>query len=109
MIQSAASAAARDANLKFKAVTKLERLIELAPEAVLLLVDLQKPQLDIEQLKTSLAQLEGRPRTIAFAQHVYGEILANAQCESIDQVMTRGQFNHQLPSICQSIATSTEN
>ena len=101
MIQSNASAAARSEGFKLRACGSLQRLSERYREeesVAAVLVDLQTPELEIERLNQTLSQVQVL-RTIAFAQHVEEELLANAQIENIDLVLTRGQFNHQLPQL----------
>ena len=110
MIQSAVSAVAREREIKFKATTKPHRLADLAVDADIFLIDLQLPEMQMTELTEVLSNIENRPQTIAFAQHVNVDLLATAEnCEAIDQVMTRGQFNKSIPQIVASIGESTES
>ena len=101
MIQSNASAAARGEGFKLRACGSVQRLSERYHEeesVVAVFVDLQTPELNIEQLDQALSQIKVT-QAIAFAQHVEDELLANARVENIDAVLTRGQFNHRLPQL----------
>ena len=101
MMQSSASAAARDAGYRLRACGSVgrltERLVEEAPIAGIF-VDLQTPELSMEELAQAL-DIDQAPSTIAFAQHVEEELLANAKIDCIDAILTRGQFSRELPAL----------
>ena len=61
-------------------------------------VDLQTPDLSLSELQSALS-FENAPRTVAFAQHVEEQLLADAQLDCIDAVLTRGQFSRELPNL----------
>ena len=109
MIQSAVSSVARESGKKFKATTKPHRLADLAGDADVFLIDLQLPEMEIDELLSVLSGIENRPRTIAFAQHVNVDLLASADSEFIDQVMTRGQFNKSIPNIVAAVPEPRES
>ena len=106
MVQSSASAAVRGAGFKLRACGSVVRLVERAAEespVIGVFVDLQTPGLNIEELGAALERLHV-PKTVAFAQHVEVDLLANANVASIDAVLTRGQFSRDLPSLVAGLA-----
>lgn len=104
MMQSSASAAARGAGIKFRACGSVARLHQrLGEESVAaIFINLQTPDLDLDELGHAL-NIGDRPTTIAFAQHVEAELLADAKINCVDSVLTRGQFSHQLPNLIASL------
>ncbi len=84
-----------------------DRLVaKLAPEAVvkLIIVDLT---LEIGDLSEALATLTARcpnAMSIAYGPHVHEAKLQSAVEAEFDQVMTRGQFDHQMRSLLSSAA-----
>lgn len=69
------------------------------------LVDLTTPGLDINELVTNLRQLAPPPKSIiAYGPHVQEERLAAATAAGCDLVLTRGQFDRQLPELLAEIA-----
>ena len=101
MIQGQANAAARRTGAMVKAVGNVDTVIqELENEAnALLLVDLQTPGLDVDYLIERLSAMVLAPRAIAYAQHVYEDLLQQAQSDAFETVLTRGQFTRDLPEI----------
>ncbi len=66
----------------------------------LVLVDLMVPGIDITSLAIQLNALETRPRAIvAFGPHVDEQLLLVAQAAGCDQVLTRGQLNHDVQGV----------
>ena len=108
MIQSAVSSVAREREIKFKATQRPERVPDLIADKKLLLIDLQLPEMEIENLLKILSGIENRPRTIAFAQHVNVDLLASAKHETIDVVMTRGQFNSSISDFVTALEDSIQ-
>ena len=100
MMQSSASAAARDQGIKFRACRSVERLVERMGEETVagIFIDLQTPDLSLPDLRKALS-IENAPRTLAFAQHVEEQLLADAQMDCIEAVLTRGQFSRELPNL----------
>ncbi|MCH2182675.1 MAG: hypothetical protein MK108_11780 [Mariniblastus sp.] len=78
----------------------VQRLQELAGanEIRLVLVDLQMPGLQLEQLQTVLAGADLLNDSVLFAQHVNVRMLKRAR-ETFPRVITRGQLNTQLPEL----------
>lgn len=103
LVQSQASAAAKQSDAKIKFVSDLTRAIaqlqDPASGAGALIVDLQTPGLQVDQLIQQLEAVELKINTVAFAQHVLVDLLASAKSDAINQVLTRGQFVSQLPAI----------
>jgi len=101
MAQSQVSSAAKKLGKTLKSVSQLEKAVEMiASEPVdALIVDLQMPGLTVEDLISRLQQLPQRPTTIAFAQHVQVALLESAKSETIDSLLTRGQFMNGIPKI----------
>jgi len=108
MIQSAVSSVARERDIKFKTTQRPERIPDLIGNKKLLLIDLQLPEMEIEELLQILSGIENRPRTIAFAQHVNVDLLASAKHETIDVVMTRGQFNSSISDFVAALEDSIQ-
>ena len=106
-MQSSASAAARGAGVKLRTCGSVVRLIErLDEESVVgIFVDLQTPDLKLDELAAALSS-EKAPRTIAFAQHVEEQLLADANIQCIAAVLTRGRFSRELPSLIAQIQNS---
>jgi len=102
-MQSRVSAVARDEGLKFRVCGNVARLIERIGEETVatIFVDLQTPGLILEELASAIGG-EDFPQTIAFAQHVEEQLLADARIDGIDSVMTRGQFSRELPRLIRS-------
>ena len=104
MMSSSAGAAARAKGLALESipsVTKLESRLSDQPSVKLLLIDLQMPGLNFEQLSSVVQALdqEGGPTTIAYAQHVNVDLIEQAKAAAFDQVLTRGQLNASLEQL----------
>ncbi|MEM9410432.1 MAG: hypothetical protein AAGA30_04930 [Planctomycetota bacterium] len=107
MMQSQAAAATNGTDFKIVTAGNLssfkEKLGERSP--VVIFVDLQTLRLDVANLAEILNQQAGSILTIAFAQHVEVELLKSAKLDSIDRVMTRGQFSQQLPELISELSS----
>ncbi len=99
-MSSSAAAAARANSVTLKTLPSVAKAAEFLSEnqTGLLLVDLQMPGLNLEELTSQLAQLPepSRPRTIAYAQHVNVELIQQGQQAGFDEVVTRGQLSRGL-------------
>ena len=110
MMTSVASRAARDCGQPFKFVASVTRVIDMIREndVRLLVVDLQSPDLRWEDLERELSalELELRPPTVAYAQHVLTEVLKQANDSPVvERVMTRGQFHQAAADVFASVLT----
>jgi CheY-like chemotaxis protein len=89
-------------NWPVQTVANTSQAIEaaLCEEFALVLVDLMVPEIDITSLAVQLNALETRPRAIvAFGPHVDEQLLLVAQAAGCDQVLTRGQLNHDVQGV----------
>ena len=107
MMTSRVSHLARKNGVKFKSTKTGDRALVLTEELrpQILLIDLQVPELDVAQLGAGLLELADArsPLTIAYAQHIYGDLLQSANEARFDQVLTRGQFSAQLEQLVASV------
>ncbi len=103
MMSSSANSHARQHKTSIKTVGSTEDAIAVIQEERphLLLIDLQTPGLDIGKLGEEVRELADSvcPLTIAYAQHVNIEVLEQGRAAGFDQVLTRGQMNHQIGQI----------
>lgn len=83
-----------------KQAVSVQRLRELVieNEIRLLLVDLQTPGLELDDLDLFVTESNLLSITVVFAQHVNVEILEQAKGR-FPNVMTRGRFNAKLPDL----------
>ena len=65
------------------------------------IIDLTLPGLDLEHDAGLLGNLSESPHVAAFGPHVQGGLLAAAEAAGCDEVLTRGQFDSQLPHLLQ--------
>ena len=96
-VEGAASAAGHVVT----ATSSIDRLIEGAAESdtQLILVDLSTPNIDIKDLVAKTRQGESQAKIVAYGPHVLEPVLAAARDAGCDAVLTRGQFDSQLPAI----------
>ncbi len=96
-MSSSASSVARAGDFAFRSSASVMKVLErLADRSVaLLLIDLQMPGLNIEELHSGLEAIDqaDRPHSVAYAQHVNIENLQQAKQCCFDEVLTRGQIN----------------
>ena len=99
MILSNARAALPAGDVLEQAST-VQRLHDLADndEIRLVLVDLQTPGLNLEELETVLASADLLGESLLFAQHVNVKMLERAR-DKFPRVMTRGQVHSKLPEL----------
>ncbi len=93
MLGSQVNLAARPRGVAVELINRLDRLFERIDQITgLIILDLQSAHWSADQFQ-QLRQVH--PTTvpcIAYAQHVFPELLAEAQRVGIENVMTRGQF-----------------
>lgn len=103
MMSSNASSHARQQQINLKTVETAMAAIDTIEEQRphVFLVDLQTPGLDVDALGESVRELADSvcPLTIAYAPHVYVDLLKQAKSAGFDQVLTRGEFNRQIRQI----------
>lgn len=103
MIASTANSFGQQHQVAVSQTSKAEKALEIIDESRphVLLVDLQTSNLDVGQLGEKISSLADSvaPLTIAYAQHVYVDLLEEAKSAGFDQVLTRGQLNSQLGRI----------
>jgi len=76
-----------------------EALIQKAPEAELILVDLHNQKVDPVALAGELKKELRGVRMIGFFSHVETELQRNALAAGFDQVLPRSAFSRDLPKI----------
>ena len=112
MMSSSAAAAARANSMTLKTFPMVAKAAEFLLEnrTGLLLVDLQMPGLNLEELTSKLAQLPEpfRPRTVAYAQHVNVELLHQGQQAGFDDVVTRGQLSRGLGELFSRVGPAAD-
>lgn len=84
---------------------KLEQQLASEPVAMVL-VDLEHREAVPTELSAIFARSSPRPKTIAYGPHVKENLLAAAQAAGFDFVMSRGQFDKQIGSLFQTLASS---
>lgn len=108
MVQSSVSAVGRAEGLKIRACRSASRLAErmVEEESVAgIFIDLQTPDLSMQELADVLSP-EDASRSIAFAQHVEEQLLADANMPCIGKVLTRGQFSRGLAELVADLLES---
>lgn len=103
MMTSNVSIAARQRGISFRSVRTIEKALIMLEEGnvEILLIDLQTPDFILPDLQHGLQELAtvSPPKTIAFAQHVFPDLLKQARSCGFDQVLTRGQFTEQIAAL----------
>lgn len=103
MMSSNASSHARQHKVKFETVGSADKAIETIQEKKphMLIVDLQTPGLDVDDLGEKIKGLADAvcPLTIAYCQHVEVQLIEKAKSAGFDQVFTRGQMNAKIGDI----------
>ncbi len=97
------SIAARQREIPFRSVRTIKKALMMLEEGMveILLIDLQTPDFNLPDLQNGLLKLNSAnsPKTIAFAQHVFPDLLKQARSCGFDQVLTRGQFTKQIAAL----------
>ena len=70
------------------------------------LLDLEHPEADPEQIMKRVQGLNPRPRIVAYGPHVKEDLLQAAQGVGCDAVMSRGQFDKQILPYLQALLAS---
>jgi len=96
ILSNARSALPQDGVLKQAATVQHLQEIVSENEIRLVLVDLQTPELQLQELHGVLAGADLLEQSVLFAQHVSVETLKRAR-ETFPMVITRGQLNTRLP------------
>jgi DNA-binding response OmpR family regulator len=98
LMSSTVSGAVRAAGGTFRFVKSIERaIVKLGDEECdLLLVDLQSPSLDWDDLKEFMSVAK---RAVAYAQHVEVDLLTKARQLPFESVLTRGQMHAGVASV----------
>ena len=105
MLVARSSAAARHAGVAYRSFANADRMAEFVEaddsgsSVQRALIDLQTPGLDIDDVAGRLRQLVPGCTIIAYAQHVKTDLLEAARAADIDRVLTRGQFDQQVPQL----------
>ncbi len=109
MLQSKFSAAGARTEIATRSVLSAAGLIEHAPGAQLVVIDLSTPRLEIVALVAELRGLALPPRSIvAFGPHVQTGLLEQAQSAPCDLVLSRGAFHAQLDELLRQSASHDE-
>lgn len=107
MLGSQVSQAARGRGLSVEMINRLDRLFERMDETTsLVVVDLQCAQWSAEQFGKLWAARSTTAPVVAYAQHVFPELIVEARQVGIDNVMTRGQFTSSVSKLLDSLAAS---
>ena len=103
MATSALTAAAREVGIEVKLAMNDRKLLKLlnSEQVDLVVIDLQTKGLNVAEAVVQIKEVS-KSRIIAYAQHVYEDLLNDANQLEIDAVMTRGQFTRELPQIVAS-------
>ncbi len=105
MLQSKFSAAGARTGVVTRSVLSSAGLIEHAPGASLVVIDLSAPRLEITALVAELRGLVTPPRSIvAFGPHVQTGLLEQAAAAPCDLVLSRGAFHAQVDELLQNAA-----
>ena len=106
MLGSQVSQAARGRGMTVEMIQRLDRLFERAdPTTALLVIDLQCSHWSAAEFrKLRESHLLSMP-VVAYAQHVFPELLADAQRAGIETVMTRGQFAAAAAGLIESLTS----
>ena len=68
-------------------------------------VDLEHPESQMDVLVQELSVSAPRPKIVAYGPHVKESLLASAQAAGAESVLSRGQFDKQVGSILQTLAS----
>ncbi len=104
MATSALAATARNIGVDVNLAMNDRKLMKLlATEPVkLVIVDLQTKGLNVAELVSQVREVSD-VRMIAYAQHVYEDLILEAQQLDFETVMTRGQFTRELANILAAV------
>jgi CheY-like chemotaxis protein len=104
MASSQVSQAARGRGLGYEMVNRLDRLFEKADAAIaLIVIDLQTANWSGEEFARGFSSLPAPLPVIAYAQHVFPELLTSARQVGIPTVLTRGQFTSTIGQTLESL------
>ncbi|MEC7110288.1 MAG: hypothetical protein VXZ15_15680 [Planctomycetota bacterium] len=96
MLGSRIKSHAQDAGTEVSLSLKLPEAAQLAPETEKCLIDLECCKGKLAAWVTGLGERRARLELIGYAPHVQESTLMEAKEVGLDQVLTRGQFNHQI-------------
>lgn len=100
MMGSQLSQAARGRGLAVEMIQRLEQLAErIDAETRLVAIDLQSPGWSAESFAAGRSLYAPAIPIVAYAQHVFPELLSAAERAGITTVLTRGQFARSLGEI----------
>lgn len=106
MLGSQVNQAARGRGIAVEQIQQLERLFERIDETTgMVVIDLQSRQWMAEKFQELRKSKAVSVRFIAYAQHVFPELLVAAQKAGIDEVFTRGQFAKSIPDLMERLSS----
>jgi hypothetical protein len=111
MFQSRVSSAAKSMSLALVADRSVERLVaRLAEPATVRLwvIDLSLELDDLTAARHAIAEASPEAACIAYGPHVHADRLEQASVAGFDQVLTRGQFDHQMMTILGSLISDAQ-
>ncbi len=107
MLGSQVSQSARGRGMTVEMINRLDRLFERTDESTaLVVIDLQCANWSAEQFGLLRIEKSSSTPVVAYAQHVFPELLAEAKQAGIDTVMTRGQFTSSVGQLLQNLSSS---
>lgn len=108
---SQATGAAARAAVPLEVVMSVPKLIERSAEAApkLVILDLNTPSLDCQNVLDHLQTLMPKPHSIAFGPHVHAGRLDAARQAGCDQVLSRGEFYARLDELLKVHAGGMRN
>lgn len=107
MMTGKISSLARTKNIPCAIVGSVEKLAsatESMDSNMLWLVDLQRCGNDFESIVAFAAPHLDRVALVGYAQHVHPELLDSAKAAGFIKVLTRGQFDRQIPAIIEEFS-----
>ncbi len=101
MFYSKVSTAAKQAGFQAISVPSLDKIVErgVTAEVRWIIVDLFQKPIDIASIGGLAKELCPQAQLVAYGPHVDKTELELARQSGFDDVLTRGEFNHRLPTI----------
>lgn len=107
MLGSQVGQSARGRGMTVEMIHRMDRLFEqVDASTALIVIDLQCANWSAEQFALLRAEKPSTTPVVAYAQHVFPELLVEAKQAGIDTVMTRGQFTSSVGQLLQNLSSS---
>jgi hypothetical protein len=109
MFSSRVMSLAREAGIDMKVVGSRSALCEQVAKSssALALIDLEHREASMREIIDDFSAFSHKPKIVVYGPHVKVSLLDDAQAAGADLVLTRGQFDKQVGSLLQTLASPT--